>query len=87
MSIGTTQFPNLEKMQAMQAKSQPIGEFIDWLGQNGMAICTSDGGPRGDRFTPVMASTEELLARHFNVDLKAAEKERRAVLATLSQSY
>lgn len=87
MSTSTVQFPNLEKMQAMQAKSQPIGEFIEWLGQNGMAICTSDGGQRGERFTPVMASTEELLACHFDVDLSAAEKERRAVLATLRQSY
>jgi hypothetical protein len=32
-----------------------------------------------------MAPIEELLARHFGVDLQAAEKERRATLAAISQ--
>ncbi len=85
MSIDATQFPQLARMQAVQEQSQAIGEFIDWLGQNGMAICTSEDGLRGDRFYPVMAPIEELLARHFGVDLQAAEKERRATLAAISQ--
>ena len=80
MSIDATQFPQLARMQAVQEQSQAIGEFIDWLGQNGMAICTSEDGLRGDRFYPVMAPIEELLARHFGVDLQAAEKERRATI-------
>ncbi len=84
MSIDATQFPQLARMQAVQEQSQAIGEFIEWLGQNGMAICTSEEGLRGDRFYPVMVPTEELLARHFDVDLQAAEKERRATLAAIS---
>lgn len=85
MSIDATQFPQLAKMQAVQEQSQAIGEFIDWLGQNGMVICASEDGMRGGRFYPVMVPTEELLARHFEVDLRAAEKERRATLAALAQ--
>ena len=85
MTIDATQFPQLAKMQAVQERSQAIGEFIDWLWQNGMAICTSEEGLRGDRFYPVMTPTEELLARHFDVDLQAAEKERRVTLAAISQ--
>lgn len=84
MSIDATQSPHLARMQAVQEQSQAIGEFIEWLGQNGMAICTSEEGLRGDFFYPVMVSTEELLARHFEVDLQAAEKERRATLAALA---
>jgi len=84
VSIDVTQFPQLARMQAVQEQSQAIGEFIEWLGQNGMAICTSEEGLRGDRFYPVMVPTEELLARHFDVDLQAAEKERRATLAAIS---
>ena len=84
MSIDAKQHPELAKMQEVQTQSQAIGEFIEWLGQNGMAICTSEEGLRGDRFYPVMVPTEELLARHFDVDLQAAEKERRATLAAIS---
>ena len=85
MSIDAKQHPELAKMQEVQTQSQAIGEFIEWLGQNGMAICTSEEGLRGDRFYPVMVPTEELLARHFDVDLQAAEKERRAILVATSQ--
>ncbi len=85
MSIDATKFPQLAKMQAVQEQSQSIGEFIDWLWQNGMAICTTEEGLRGDRFYPVMTPIEELLARYFEVDLQAAEKERRATLAAISQ--
>lgn len=82
MSIDATQFPQLAKTQAMQEQLQSIGEFIEWLGENGMAICTSQEGLRGTNFYPVMDSTEALLAKHFEIDLNAAERERRAVLAS-----
>jgi len=82
MSIDATQFPQLAKMQAVQEQSQSIGEFIEWLGENGMTICTSEDGLRGTNFYPVMKSSEALLAQHFNIDLNAVERERRAVLAS-----
>ena len=84
MAIDSEKYPQLSRMQAVQEQSQAIGEFIEWLGQNGMAICTSEDGLRGDRFYPVMVPTEKLLARHFDVDLQAEEKERRATLAAIS---
>ena len=65
MSIDATQFPQLARMQAVQEQSQAIGEFIEWLGENGMAICTSNAGLRGESFYPVAVSSEEMLARHF----------------------
>lgn len=85
MSIDAVQFPELAKMQAVQDQSQAIGEFIEWLGENGLAICTSNAGSRGESFYPVAVATEEMLARHFGIDLKAVERERRAVLASLDQ--
>ena len=80
MTIDSTQFPQLAKMEAAQEPSQAIGEFIEWLGQNGMAICASEDRLRGSEFFPVLISTEELLARYFNIDLKTVEKERRSIL-------
>lgn len=88
MSIDASKYPQLALMASVQESSQAIGEFIDWLGENGMVICTSESGLRGSQFYPVLDSTEKLLARHFEVDLNAAEHERRQVLAEcrISQS-
>lgn len=86
MSIDATKYPQLALMASVQGQSQPIGEFIEWLGENGMAICTSEEGLRGTTFFPVLESTEKLLARHFGVDLNAVERERRQVLAELDQA-
>lgn len=81
--IDSKEFPELAKMQAVQSESQAIGEFIEWLGANGMQICTTASGLRGTIFYPVLQSTDDLLARHFNIDLQAVERERRTVLAEL----
>ena len=86
MSVDETKYPQLALMAAVQGQSQSIGEFIEWLGENGMVICTSDDGLRGMRFFPILESTEQLLARHFEVDLNAAERERRQVLAEFTQA-
>ena len=82
MAIDKTQYPQLAKMDAVREESQAIGEFIEWLNENGMAICTHENGLRGESFFLVMESVESLLARHFDVDLNAVERERRAVLAS-----
>ena len=81
MPIDATKFPNLARMEEVQPLSQAIGEFIDWLSENGMAICKPEDGLRGDRYFPIMEMPEQLLARHFEVDLNGAERERRQVLA------
>lgn len=82
MAIDEIEFPELARMEAVNAESQAIGAFIEWLGENGMAVCQTEDGLRGDRFFPVMKSVEQLLALHFGIDLVKVEQERRAVLAT-----
>jgi hypothetical protein len=86
MSIDATKYPQLALMAAVQGQSQSIGEFIEWLGENGMAICASEDGLRGTSFFPIVESAERLLARHFEVDLNAAERERRQVLSELAHT-
>lgn len=69
--------PALNKMQSVKDKSQLIGEFLDWLPHNNRAIGLFDkhGAMCHDH-----QSIESLLAEYFGIDLKACEKERRAVL-------
>lgn len=81
MAIDESKFPELAKMEGVSAESQAIGNFIEWLGENGMAICQTEDGLRGPRFFPVMEQVEQLLARHFGIDLVKVELERRAVFA------
>lgn len=33
------EYPESEKMHAVHEQSQQIGEFLDWLGQQGMRVC------------------------------------------------
>ncbi|WP_199031403.1 hypothetical protein [Ralstonia sp. ASV6] len=84
--IDADKYPQLAKMEEVHGHSQAIGEFIDWLNENGLTICSSEERIRGVEFYPVMETTEQLLARHFGVDLGAAERERREVLAEFQAS-
>lgn len=85
MPIDATKYPQLAKMEAVQDESQILGEFLDWLSENGMSICKPLEGLRGDSFFPVMETSEQLLARRFGVDLNAVERERRQVLSEHNQ--
>ncbi len=71
MSIDATKYP-LALMATVQGQSQAIGEFIE-------------DGLHGTRFFPILESTEQLLVRHFEVDLNAVERERRQVRAEFTQ--
>jgi hypothetical protein len=71
-------------MLAVKGESQIIGSFIEWLGENGMAIChvtDDDDVP----YTPEYGGIEKMLARYFDVDLNAAERERQAILDSLQK--
>lgn len=71
--------PTLDKMLAVKDQSRAIGEFLDWLESEGLVLCGHDG----DHYVGHYESTEALLARHFGIDLDAAEREKRAILAEL----
>lgn len=82
-----TKYPQLAKSKAVNEKSQTIGEFVDWLLiDKGYRICTfieNESPAGGQYFSEHMgtARMEQLLAEYFEIDLEAAEQERRAMLA------
>ncbi len=112
--------PNLDKMIAVKDQSQPIGEFVEWLGSQGWQVakygkvtseepctgenllgalcengvlnpgthkertCTRCKGTgwytrTGEGWSTYDKGTEALLAEYFEIDDKAASKERDAV--------
>lgn len=77
--------PELDKMLAVNDKSQVIGEFLDWLRNDKDYVlaeyCTDD-----DNLYPTHSSIETLLADFFGIDLKKIEEERRAILKSLDSA-
>lgn len=70
--------PEIKKMEAVKDKSQAIGEFLEWLYEEGLLVAKYSGS--NDRIIPVSILVEKLLANYFNIDLNKVESEKRALL-------
>lgn len=78
--------PECERMVQVAPFSQMIGDFLDWLNEQGIQLCeidpfasTSDHRAWWPRHEPY----NTLLARYFQIDLNLVEEERRNILAQL----
>jgi len=71
--------PECEKLKAVSARSQEIGEFIDWLHEKGFRLAKY----HGQELRSVYTDPEQLLAEFFKINLKKVEKERSQLLAWL----
>ena len=75
-------YPECRKMSSVRERSQPIGEFLEWLSEQG--ICLAKYSERWEDTLEVHhESTETLLARFFEIDLNKVEEERRAMIEEL----
>ena len=75
--------PECEKMVAVQEKSKELTKFVDWLREQGYAICEEriyKGSYPEEQWVPLKKSFEQLFADYFGIDLKKVEEERRALL-------
>lgn len=77
-------YPEHEKLKAISDKSQAIGEFLDWLPSQGIALHDLNQCNFGqDKFEPVRQSIHELLAEYFQIDQKLIDQEKEAMLASI----
>lgn len=74
-----------QKLSAVNDSSQLLGEFLDWLGTQEMTVAYWVDKPI-QSLAPVKLSTNELLARFFDIDLVKLEEEKRAMLNHLRTS-
>jgi hypothetical protein len=70
----------LDKMLAVKDESQSIGNFIDWLHNEGYGICEYEEARDMGEWFQTHRTIEQLLADYFDIDLDKIEKERTAVL-------
>ena len=74
--------PTLDRRSVVVAESNKIGEFLDWLAEQGYVIgewVTYDGY-RDPQLAPTHAGPSGLLHRYFDIDPNAEEAELRALL-------
>ena len=78
--IDMTEYPEHEKLKALAGANQVVGNFIEWLGENGYVIARYD--PH-DRLYPAYERLDKLIADHFEINEQRLEEEKLAMLASL----
>ena len=78
--------PEHDKLDAVKDASQAIGEFLDYgLARLGLVLCEEPESRRNrSRWcNPTSRSISSILAAHFDIDERALEAEKRAMLEEL----
>ena len=68
--------PEHQKLKDLNGANQIVGDFIEWLGDNGMVIAAYED----NRLWPVTKSRDNLIAEHFGIDTKRLDAEKQQVL-------
>jgi hypothetical protein len=69
--------PELDKRHKIIGEAHFLGEFLDWLNEDGYRLAKYD---EDDELHPTFESPERLLARFFKIDLDKVEAEKLALL-------
>lgn len=70
--------PELDKLQAVKVQSQAIGEFLDWLVEQGVSLCRWSKPQQA--WIPDCQMINDRLAEYFGIDLQKVDQEQRAIL-------
>lgn len=68
--------PEHQKLKDLNGANQIVGDFIEWLSENGYVIAQYEG----NRLWPVTKSRDTLVAEHFGIDQKRLDAEKEQVL-------
>lgn len=71
-------YPEHEKLKDLNGANQVVGNFINWLGENGYEI--AKWHPHRDELVPANRSIEKWIAEHFEIDAVKLENEKLAIL-------
>ena len=91
MTTEGSKYPECDKIVAVHDQSQKLGEFLDWLREQGWELCAYQGvedeesEETPDGWYPIHKPAEQLLAKFFGIDLNKVEAERRALLEAIRE--
>jgi len=82
------EYPEHEKLEKVQEKSQAIGEFLEWLNdEKGLSLAVwGEDEVIGECLYPAHPSVQDLLAEFFGIDLQVLEDEKQAMLVELRRT-
>ena len=82
-----TAHPMHEKLQKVKGNSQAIGEFCDWLNEQGVFFASyGEDYLEGKYAYRVSMDIQNRLADFYDIDLVALEEEKRDMLRTIREA-
>lgn len=81
-------YPQHDALKALNGANQTVGDFIEWLGRNSMAICarhkpTSDN--EWQEYWPTYTTRDALIAEFFEIDERELSREKDRMLEDFRQ--
>ncbi len=79
-----SEYPECERLAALQVREHAIIDFLEWLETEKIVLSQSDTTTPmmpSCWYLPIIETRNALLMRHFGIDRVVLEKERRAMLA------
>lgn len=75
-------YPEHTKLSAIKDKSQAIGQFLEWLPEQGITLCGFVGEDKTSHahYYPYQKTIQQLLSEYFEIDLEVLEKEKQQML-------
>lgn len=74
-----SEYPEHDKLTKVKDQSQLIGEFLDWLGTQGIHLASYPYDD-SEHLWELFQTREELLAQRFDINLVKLENEKRQML-------
>ncbi|HIH2744847.1 TPA: hypothetical protein ACYLN4_000513 [Burkholderia lata] len=65
-----------QKLTDLNGANQVVGDFIEWLSENGFVIAQYEG----NRLWPITKSRDTLIAEHFGIDQTRLDAEKEQML-------
>lgn len=84
MDNNEQEYPEHEKMTQVTNESHIIGQFLEYLNEQGIVLGKYD--EQGQHIWPHRQPINERLAEYFNIDLKVIEQEKQQMIQELRNS-
>jgi hypothetical protein len=74
------EYPEHEKLQALNGANQTVGDFLEWLGEHALIIAEYGNG---SQLFPCAKGRNQLIAEHFEIDQRRLDQEKKQMLDQL----